>query len=402
MELNIYTNTFPFGNGETFLEEEVCVLSKCYNQINIFPLTAEGEKRELPENVKIFLLDNAHSSKIKPIIYFKFLLFELFVNIKYHKLNLERIRWSRSYLIQKFRVAERLKYILIKDNIKNFTHYSYWLLDWTLILSILKEDNTISSFISRGHGIDLFHDRWKLSYIPFQKLIIKKIDKLVLVSKAAKKYMEELYPEYSLKFHLSHLGTRLPSERCKIKLINHVFSLVSCSNVISLKRVLEITQILKKINFPIKWVHFGDGPQFGILKEQIETLPSNVCVELKGRVSNKSIHNFYESNYIDAFITLTTSEGGVPVSLQEAASYGIPLIATDAGGVSEIVNKETGFLLPLDYKTVDIIKIFEKLNSSSFNRESIIQYWEKYFSGEKNFRKFKANVLDKFTYHNNI
>lgn len=39
---------------------------------------------------------------------------------------------------------------------------------------------------------------------------------------------------------------------------------------------------------------------------------------------------------------------GIPVSIMEAISFGIPIIATNVGGNAEIVNDETGVLIPVN------------------------------------------------------
>ena len=44
------------------------------------------------------------------------------------------------------------------------------------------------------------------------------------------------------------------------------------------------------------------------------------------------------------FVNVSESEG-IPVSIMEAASFGIPIIATDVGGTSEIVDNSNGFLI---------------------------------------------------------
>ena len=45
---------------------------------------------------------------------------------------------------------------------------------------------------------------------------------------------------------------------------------------------------------------------------------------------------------------------GIPVSIMEAQSFGTPVIATDTGGVKELVAPGTGFLLPVDFKPEDL------------------------------------------------
>lgn len=52
----------------------------------------------------------------------------------------------------------------------------------------------------------------------------------------------------------------------------------------------------------------------------------------------------YSEHPVDVFINLSTNEG-VPVSIMEAISFDIPIVATDVGGTSEIVTDETGILV---------------------------------------------------------
>lgn len=49
------------------------------------------------------------------------------------------------------------------------------------------------------------------------------------------------------------------------------------------------------------------------------------------------------------FIHLTETEGGVPVCISEATSFGIAVIGTDVCGVPEIVNNQTGFLITVAF-----------------------------------------------------
>ena len=46
--------------------------------------------------------------------------------------------------------------------------------------------------------------------------------------------------------------------------------------------------------------------------------------------------DYYKNNIIDIFINLSASEG-IPVSIMDAISFGIPCIATNVGGTGEIV-----------------------------------------------------------------
>lgn len=61
-------------------------------------------------------------------------------------------------------------------------------------------------------------------------------------------------------------------------------------------------------------------------------------------LSHDQVMNYYKEHHFDVFINMSTNEG-VPVSIMEAASFGIPIIATNVGGTSEIVQPSVGMLL---------------------------------------------------------
>ena len=65
-------------------------------------------------------------------------------------------------------------------------------------------------------------------------------------------------------------------------------------------------------------------------------------------------------NDFDLFVNMSLSEG-IPVSIMEAISFGIPIIATNVGGNAEIVNDETGVLIPLILIRLLLMKQFRIL-----------------------------------------
>ena len=54
VKLVLFSNTYPFGEGETFLADEVPYLAGAFHRITIFPLyRPEGQRRQTPSNVDI-------------------------------------------------------------------------------------------------------------------------------------------------------------------------------------------------------------------------------------------------------------------------------------------------------------------------------------------------------------
>jgi sugar transferase (PEP-CTERM/EpsH1 system associated) len=86
----------------------------------------------------------------------------------------------------------------------------------------------------------------------------------------------------------------------------------------------------------------GDGPERGALEERAALLDLDRAVTLAGaRAGVAEILGAF-----DVFALASLSEG-IPLTLLEAASAGLPVVATRVGGNDEVVvHGETGFLVP--------------------------------------------------------
>jgi glycosyltransferase involved in cell wall biosynthesis len=94
-----------------------------------------------------------------------------------------------------------------------------------------------------------------------------------------------------------------------------------------------------------KWAIVGDGP----LREELESLA--VSLGLSDRVTFFGFQRIV-SNYLAACDTLVSSSRdyeGHSNSILEAMALGVPVVATDVGGTSELVkDRVTGYLTPVD------------------------------------------------------
>ena len=147
---------------------------------------------------------------------------------------------------------------------------------------------------------------------------------------------------------------------------------------------------MAQIKFSLHWIHIGsDGDEIEIVKEAVKKLPSNITVEFKGQLSQEKVFDFYKNNYVDLFINTSKSEG-LPVSLMEAISFGIPIMAPNVGGIKEIVTKETGILFEPNKEIEQLANYIVELNNKKriFNRDVIRKFWEENYSAEINYRQF--------------
>jgi glycosyltransferase involved in cell wall biosynthesis len=140
------------------------------------------------------------------------------------------------------------------------------------------------------------------------------------------------------------------------------------------------------MNTPTRWVHFGDGPELKRVQNILVNNQNHETIFL-GRVENKIVLEYYSKNKIDLFLNLSTTEG-IPVSIMEAFSFGIPVVATNVGGTAEIVNPENGFLLPENPSVNDIKIAIENVIYHVEKRNRAYQTWKEKYNAEKNYADF--------------
>ena len=139
-------------------------------------------------------------------------------------------------------------------------------------------------------------------------------------------------------------------------------------------------------------------PKYKNLMDEIkkmakDKLRDNIQYEFKGNVSNTELMKQYQDKNYYVFVNVSSSEG-IPVSIMEATSFGIPCIATDAGGTKEIIrDKENGVLLSQNITANELTKKitdFCKLDSYQYkkNRNDARYFWNKKFNADYNYQKF--------------
>lgn len=399
--LVLITSTFPYGTGETFLESEVLYYDK-FDKVFIFPIikNIRGAMRKVPENCHVCKINNSAD------IDFHRNLFSVLNEYLYIKGD--KILLSSMYDFYKVASndATAIKKELIRQGIgKNdrIAIYSYWMHTHALTAVFLKRYYKNSLILTRCHRYDIFEEINPNNYLPFRKLILTNIDVVLPISQSHKYYLLERYYKFRMNIKVSYLGT----ENTNNSSINNIMvdnkdklSVVSCSNVIPLKRVEKIVEVLSKIkDTPIRWTHIGDGSQmFYIKKISTEKLIEKASFDLVGHVTNTEVRNMYDKNTYHVFLHLSESEG-LPVSFMEAMSYGIPVIATDVGGVSEIVSHGyNGYLVNKNLSIESIIGLLQHIYTMPLNeynqlRSNAYKTWKNKFNANRNYSKFANNLL---------
>src|SRR6185436_13772839 len=121
--------------------------------------------------------------------------------------------------------------------------------------------------------------------------------------------------------------------------------LMHVSNFRSVKRVRDVVRVFARVReaMPATLVMVGDGPDRADAEEEARTLQVEKDVRFLGRI--EMVAPLLAS--ADLFL-LTSATESFGLSALEALATGVPVIATNVGGVPEVVRHgETGMLCPV-------------------------------------------------------
>ncbi|HVN56661.1 MAG TPA: glycosyltransferase [Bacteroidales bacterium] len=397
--LLILTDSFPYGASEQFLDTEIRFLEKSFERITILPLEKgiKGKKRDISGKITILAPPYKKISarfnllckglfNLSPVLPFlaEGIRSDVFTSAA-------RLRiWTAHFLVIRYLLS--LEYLRDKQFLEGFgIIYFYWGLRWSQLIPFLPGDLR-QKIVVRFHGSDLY-EHTNNDYIPWRKQQIEGIGSAVVISEAGRKYFSGRYPFFTGKMVLSRMGT--PDHGLNPVLKRDVFTIVSCSNLYPVKRVELIAKALSYVNLKIAWVHFGEGPTRAAVERQISLMPANIICRLAGSVPNSELMKYYSENPVDLFINLSSSEG-VPVSIIEAMSFGIPVLATDVGGTGELVSGKTGKLIPpgMDPGAIgEIITLLLKREDSITLREASREVWSNKSKAEMVYPPFIEYLL---------
>lgn len=404
MDYLILINTkYPFKAGEAFIESEIKEIYKAFDKIFIFPIdviiTDKQTRKIDTENVEYYVFEkgNPNIRKAKSAVKSIITMWGFKGNIKH---NFFDAVFQNTAKAQARKILSILKHKDFKKT-DTITIYSYWFYVAARIgmevETYFKSMGIGCRLISRAHRFDIYESNNERRYLPQRELLLANVEAVYACSENGANYLRQKYPKYSDKVRVSFLGTY--DHGLGMLKINCIFSIVSCSRVTHIKRVgliIESLKVLEESGYKVKWTHIGDGPLLNDIKKKAKVLQKTE-VSFLGGIPNSEVYEYYRQNTAHIFINVSSSEG-LPVSIMEAISFGIPVIATNTGGTNEIVvDGITGTLIPIDFSPSELSKKIEayinlKEEEYCSLRKRAREFWQNHFDAKHNYRNFASSI----------
>lgn len=409
--LLVLTASYPFSVAaeSTFLTPEIYRYRDQFSRIVLVPQDVRGERAPIAEGVEVdtSLAKGLQAMCRLPLLISGLRSYGFYKELWAHPWLMKtpsavlRMALARGRVEWMVRWFKRLRPVSSAQ--PPMVVYAFWLDKAFLAAGLYRSRGGQARVVARAHGGDLYAERHSPAHIPFQEEMVALADCIAPDSLAGAAYLRKKYSRHSGKIDAALLGTEDPGFRTAAS-SDGVVRIVSCAFLVGVKRIDLLVQGIAELarrngGLYIEWTHFGDGPLiYEIHSLATVLLPTQVRWALKGHVDTSCIYEWYREHPVDVFINVSSSEG-TPVSIMEAISCYIPVIATSVGGNKEIVHESLGQLIPSEPTAQNIAEAIEQV---CLDRQSILglkvgsrAHWEKNYSAARNYSAFLA-VLKNF------
>ena len=243
---------------------------------------------------------------------------------------------------------------------------------------------------------NMFDEVERLNDLTVGKQNLRDADKIIAVSGATKDYVLRLganpkkvkviYNGVDLTKFRPLEGKRMEMRR-KLGIPQDAIVVLTVRRLVyknGVDTLIEGANIAVKKNPRIVFLAVGKGPDSDGVKLRIKQLGIEDNFKLAGFVSDADLPSYY--NAADMFVLPSKSGEGLPLVALEAMACALPVIATDVGGIREVLKEDYGKLVPPNQP--------ERLG------EAVLDFAQQDFSQRK--LELRAMMEEKFSWDTNV
>lgn len=233
--------------------------------------------------------------------------------------------------------------------------HAHWIIPQGIVQSFFKKP-----YIVTGHGGDVT----SLNKGILKKLKIrclKRASHITVVSEHLKNEVLKLYPTKNID--VISMGCKTENFGKQYAVENYFGQgdkkvVLFVGRLAEKKGVTYLIEAMKQVD--AKLVIVGDGP----LREQLQAQAKEQGdkIVFLGAKTHDELKTIYAS--VDVFVapSVTAKDGdmeGIPTAIMEAMASGLPIVASNSGGISDLIHdRENGLLVP----EKDVLQLSEKIN----------------------------------------
>jgi glycosyltransferase involved in cell wall biosynthesis len=232
------------------------------------------------------------------------------------------------------------------------------------LLHVFTPDTGSAIMIRAGHELGipvLYHEMGTAHHLPLLEDYYRRLEKVLPLCTEVAALSPRLAAEWSTRFPFlssvsvlpliiersdtTHSLNSLPSDNNADNDVETVFGFAA--RLEEGKGPLVLVDALAKVNRerPLAVAKIaGMGPQLLDVKARVRELELRDACELVGHYSDPRLRSAF-MNSLDVFVLPSFAEG-TPNGVIEAMAHGIPVIASNVGGIPDIIDADSGILVP--------------------------------------------------------
>ena len=393
-KLYVFTTAYPFnGADRPFIEPQLPFLTQHFAEVVLVPYLVEGRSHPLPAGV-------SYETTYSDLRLGRFFSLSVWIGVLRDRDVYRELlrRPGQSINIIKHALISRATALWVRKINNPTLCYTMSLDAITLGLAKGRDQGVPIKVISRCIGGDVYEDQHDSLYIPFKRAVLESVDRIFPCSEVMTEYLANQHPRHAHKMETLRMGVPDP-EFIATSSRDGVRRVVSCGAMIPLKRYDLLAQAMVKLasrqsEVCFEWRHIPLGPADDkIISMAKNGLPPNLEIFIEDE--SIPVMGTYQNTSAELFVHTSSSEG-LPFVIMEALSCGLPVLATDVGGVSELVNSATGSLMPatIDAEKLtdclwELLKDPEKLQTK---KEAAKNCWKQRVNSDSNYAFFAERL----------
>ncbi len=345
MEILYVTSSLPFGAGEAFVIPEISALRRRGHGVTIVPTVGRGAV--VHEDAKALLPATVTHRLISPRIAAGAL--GRLVRSPRRSLRAALLlRGSRSprILLKNLAVLPKGLWLAGEVDRRRIDHiHAHW----------GATSSTLALLASEVSGVpwSLTTHRWDIGENNLLDLKTRRASFVRAINRLGFEKIETLTRARPPKLLILHVGVDLPRETLHAGAANGRRVLVAASlrEVKGHVYVLEAVELLKRRGAAVHLDCVGDGPLRSRLERVVDERGLDEQVTFAGALSHSELLEGLAAGRWSAVVlgSIVTPDGeheGIPVSLLEAMSVGVPAIGAATGGIPDLLGDGAGILVP--------------------------------------------------------
>ena len=244
-------------------------------------------------------------------------------------------------------------------------------------------DESFDDFQENNHGLS----------ISLQKMIrnwsINKSNLIITPSQHLKNFIDKI--GFDKNIFVINNGVDIEQHN-KVVLENNIIQLLVVSRLVSQKNIdsiIKAVKVMENENIILNIV--GDGSEINNLKLLVKKYELDKKIKFIGKIENTKLNEYLKN--ADIFIQASNYEG-LPHSILEAMNFEIPILSTDVGGCSVLLNNgERGYIIPMPVSEVEISEGIRKIINNKNEAKSKAKLAKNYLNQEHNFNT-NAEIYD--------